>query len=92
MFSGLGNVSSAVGPLPLNLSALGLTSCWLRVSPDTNDLLLGSAGSANHVLAVPASGALAGLLLHEQALVLDPAAGNPAGLVVSDAATAVIGL
>jgi hypothetical protein len=34
---------------------------------------------------------LAGLLLYQQALVLDAAAGNPAGLVMSDATIAVVG-
>jgi hypothetical protein len=48
-------------------------------------------GSATYALAVPASAALAGFILHQQALVLDPAAGNPSDLVMSDAATAVIG-
>ena len=55
-------------------------------------MLVGSTGSATFTFAAPASAALAGMLLHQQALVLDPAAGNPAGLVMSDAATAVVGL
>jgi len=49
-------------------------------------------GSATYALTVPASAALAGFILHQQAVVLDPAAGNPAGLVMSDAATAVVGM
>jgi len=92
MITGFSNVSSAAGPLPLNLSSLGLTNCWLRVSLDANDALIGSMGSATYSLAIPASAALAGFTLHQQALVLDPAAANPSGLVMSDAATAVIGL
>ena len=93
MISGFSNVSSTAGPLPLDLSPLGLVNnCWLRVSLDANDALIGSSGSATYALAVPASPALAGLLLHQQAVVLDPAAGNPAGLVLSDAASAVVGL
>jgi hypothetical protein len=43
MYTGLSNVSWAAVPLPLSLSPFGLTSCWLRVSPDTSDLLLGSS-------------------------------------------------
>jgi hypothetical protein len=92
MISGLSNVSSAAGPLPLNLSPFGLTNCWLRVRPDMENLLPGAYGAANYKLVVPMSAALAGFMLHQQAVVLDPAAGNPAGLVMSDAATAVIGL
>jgi hypothetical protein len=91
MILGLDNVSSAAGPLPRDLAPSGLTNCWLRVSTDATVLLLG-AGAANLVFAVPASPALAGLGMHQQALVLDTAAGNPAGLVMSDAATAVVGL
>jgi hypothetical protein len=48
-------------------------------------------GSATDSLAVPASAALAGFMLHQQAVVLDPWAGNPSGLLMSEAATAVIG-
>jgi hypothetical protein len=92
MISGLSNVSWTSGPLPLNLSALGLANCWLRVSLDANDAVIGSSGSATYSLAIPASAALAGFILHQQAVVLDPAASNPSGLVMSDAATAVVGL
>jgi hypothetical protein len=91
LVAGLSNVSAAAGPLPLDLSPFGLTNCWQRVSPDLSVLLIGASGAASFALAVPASPALAGLILHQQALVLDAAAGNPAGLVVSDAATAVVG-
>ena len=89
---GPSNVKATAGPLPLDLSPFGFTYCWLRVSPDINVLLTGSAGSASYALAVPTNPALAGLILHLQALVPDTAAGNPAGLVVSDAATAVVGM
>ena len=92
MMSGFSNVSWAAGPLPLNLTPVGLLNCWLRVSPDVNDALIGSLGSATYSLAIPASAALAGFMLHQQAVVLDPAASNPLGLVMSDAATAAVGL
>ena len=92
MISGLSNVSSAAVPLPLDLTALGITNCWLRVSVDAHEAVIGSLGSATYSLAVPASASLAGFILHQQALVLDPAAGNPLGLVMSDAATAVVGM
>jgi hypothetical protein len=73
------------------VAPFGLTNCFLRVSPDLTDVLIGSAGAATFTLAVPLNPALAGLIAHQQALVLDPAAANPAGLVLSDAATAVVG-
>ena len=92
MISGLSNVTWATVPLPLNLTPFGLTNCWLRVSLDANDALIGALGSATYSLAIPTTAALAGFILHQQAVVLDPAAGNPLGLVMSDAATAVVGL
>ena len=50
----------------------------------------------NHCTASSSGGRVArarcGVILHQQALVLDPAAGNPLGMVMSDAATAVVGL
>ena len=92
MISGLSNVNWIAVPLPLDLSAFGLPNCWQRVSLDTTDALIGALGSATYSLAIPASAALAGFILHQQAVVLDPAASNPSGLVMSDAATAVVGL
>jgi hypothetical protein len=92
LIAGLSNVSGAAGALPMDLSQFGLTNCLLRVSPDASILLIGTGLSASFALAVPATPSLAGLILHQQAVVLDPAAGNPAGLVMSDAATAVVGL
>jgi hypothetical protein len=70
VISGLSNVSWSAVALPLNLSPFGLPNCWLRVSPDVNDALIGSLGSATYSLAVPASAALAGFILHQQAVVL----------------------
>jgi hypothetical protein len=81
----------AAVPLPLDVTPFGLTNCWLRVSLDISDALIGASGTATHALAIPASAAFAGFIVHQQALVLDAAAGNPSGLVMSDAATAVIG-
>ena len=40
---------------------------------------------------VPNSSALVGLAFYQQALVLDPLAGNPFGAAMSDAAAAVVG-
>jgi hypothetical protein len=92
MITGFSNVSSALGPLPLRLSLFGLPDCSLRVSPDATALLVGSSGSATHAAAIPGNVALAGLVVHQQALVVDRAAGNLLGLVLSDAATVVVGL
>jgi hypothetical protein len=91
LFFGFSNVNSAFGPLPLDLAAFGMPGCFGRVSPDIAVFVQGTGGSASHPLPVPNLQSLAGLLLHAQAFVFDAAAGNPAGLVVSDAATLVVG-
>jgi hypothetical protein len=91
MITGLSNVSSVAGPLPLDATSFGLTNCALRVSPDFTTTLNGSAASAGFTFAVPPDPALAGLIAYQQALVLDASAGNPAGFVLSDAATLVVG-
>jgi hypothetical protein len=86
---GFSNVSSGFGPLPLDLGFFGMPGCLLRVSFDVSMLLLGS-GHAAYPLAIPSLPALAGTILHSQAIVLDAGA-NPAGLVMSDAVTLVVG-
>jgi hypothetical protein len=77
--------------LPLDLTPQGLTGCLLRVSPDFVVLMAGSGGAATFTMSVPNMPALVGVRFHQQALVFDPLAGNPASAVMSDAATAVIG-
>jgi hypothetical protein len=88
---GFSNVTSAFGPLPLDLTVLGMPSCFGRVSLDFSALVLGSGGSAAFPLVVPSLPSLAGTIVHSQAIVFDATAGNPAGLVMSDAATLVVG-
>jgi hypothetical protein len=91
LIAGTSTTTSTLGPLPLDLGALGMPGCSLRVSNDFVRFLVGSGGSASHALAIPNSLALVGARFYQQALVLDPAAGNVLGAVVSDAAAAVIG-
>src|SRR6185503_6095325 len=88
---GFSNLSSAFGPLPLDLTAAGMPGCFGRVSLDFAAPVLGSGGSASYPLVVPSVPTLAGTIVHCQAIVFDAAAGNPAGLVMSDAATLVVG-
>ena len=68
-----------------------MPGCFGRVSFDVSALVLGSGGSVAYPLVVPSLSALAGTILHSQAIVFDLAASNPAGLVMSDAATLVVG-
>jgi hypothetical protein len=91
LLTGLGNVAFGLRPLPFDLSSYGLTNCDLRVRPDASVFLAGTGHAATFALAIPPIASLAGLSMHQQALVLDAAAPDPAGLVMSDAATAVVG-
>ena len=88
---GFSNTTSALGPLPLNLTTLGMLGCLGRVSLDFSPWVFGAGGSAVYPLVVPSLPTLAGTVVHCQAIVFDPAASNPAGLVMSDAATLVVG-
>jgi len=88
VFTGFSSVTTPYGPLPFDLSFLGMPGCRLRVSPD---LILPVAGSPPRAeLPLPAEASLAGALVHQQAFLLDHRA-NAAGAVVSDAATLVLG-
>jgi hypothetical protein len=88
---GFSNTISTLGPLPLDLTPIGMPGCHGRVSSAFITPVLGAGGAAAHALAIPSLPALAGTILHCQAIVIDAAAGNPAGLVMSDAATLVVG-
>jgi hypothetical protein len=88
VFTGFSSTTTPYGRLPIDLSALGMTGCRLRVSPDLIVPVTGTPARAD--LPIPPDPALTGALFHQQALVLDPGA-NPAGAVLSDAVTAVIG-
>ena len=88
---GFSNVTSAFGPLPLDLTSFGMPGCLAHVSLDCSALVPGAGGIATSALTVPALPALAGMIAHGQAIVFDPSAANPAGLVMSDAITFVIG-
>jgi len=91
LIAGYSNTTAAFGPLPFDLGRLGMPSCSLRVSIDFNALVLGSNGFADYRLRIPNVSGLVGVRFYQQALVLDPGAGNAFGAVMSDAAAAVIG-
>jgi hypothetical protein len=85
---GLGNTAAGPFALPLDLTFAGMPGCLLRVSSE--GLRLADPGSGFAYVSIPAEGALVDLVFHVQALLFDAAA-NPAGLVLSDAATLVVG-
>src|SRR5262249_22946959 len=77
--------------VPVDLSALGMPGCLLQVPPDMIDIVVGSSHHATCSLTVPNDIWLRGFTFYQQALVLDPGAGNPMGAVMSTAAIARIG-
>lgn len=91
MITGLSRDQWNGAPLPVSLAALGMPGCDLYVSPDVLELLAASGTTASYTIQLPAEPTLLGLEFHQQALVLDAAAGNPFGAIVSNAGTIVIG-
>lgn len=90
MVAGLSNTVSSIGPLPVDLTILGMPGCFGRVSLDLTEFVVGAGTTATWNLALPINPGLSGFLLYNQAFVLDPAA-NAFGFVTSDAAGMVLG-
>ncbi len=88
---GSSNTNSIAGPLPLDLGILGLTGCWLRVSPDVTITVAGANNRVTFPVTVPATPVLIGARFFLQAVVPDPQSGNAAGFVMSDAVAGVVG-
>ena len=78
-------------PQPVSLAALGMPGCSLHIDVDAVALLTGQWNRAKFSLPIPERAALVGLRFYQQAMVLDPGAGNPAGAVMSNAAEGVVG-
>ena len=76
---------------PVDLGSLGMPGCQLAISLDATLPLVGQGHQATWQLSIPDRAELLGLRFYNQALVLDPAAGNALGAVLSDAAEGVIG-
>ena len=81
-------------PLPVDLGAFGMTpGCNLRVEAlDTFLIINTGRGFEDWTVPVPNQPNLLGLGLYNQVLVLDSAAGNRLGAVLSDAASGAVGL
>ena len=77
--------------LPVSLASHGMPGCDLHISLDAVIFLAGQSGVAKYRLTVPNNPGLVGMHFFNQALALDPGAGNVLGAVVSDAAEGVIG-
>jgi hypothetical protein len=76
---------------PLDLGALGMPGCQLGITIDGVVALAGNNHQAVWSLPIPDQPALVGTHFYNQALVLDPAAGNSFGAVLSDAMRGVVG-
>lgn len=74
---------------PLDLTGFGAPACFWRIGIDLLETVIGANQSGVSSLLIPDDPLLVGVSLFQQALVFDNA--NPLGLVVSDAATMVIG-
>jgi hypothetical protein len=78
-------------PTPISLQPLGMPGCQQYATIDAHAFLMGNHHTALYRLPIPNLPGLVGLRFHNQALVLDRAANNALGAVVSDAAEAVVG-
>lgn len=76
--------------LPAELTSFGMPGCWLYTSIDAFSAIDTGNGAVDWWLDLPARRDLLGLRLHQQAIVLDPAA-NWRGFTTSNAAVASIG-
>jgi hypothetical protein len=87
--SGLSDTTSVFGPLPLDLTTLGMPACSLRVSPDVISMVAGASHVATITMPIPNVASLLGLRFFQQALAPDPSS-NPFGAVLSNSAVAIV--
>ncbi|HEX5053269.1 MAG TPA: hypothetical protein VFZ65_15950 [Planctomycetota bacterium] len=78
-------------PLPIALAPFGMPGCQWRIPLDAVALVAGQNHEATFSLPIPDVPSLVGTRFYQQALVLDPLAGNTMGAVVSDTAQGVVG-
>lgn len=90
MMIGFSNqVATGFGPLPIDLTPIGMPGCVARVSPDLTTFVLGAATQAQFVVGIPNDPAFAGVPMFTQALTPDTS--NAFGYILSDAAGGLIG-
>jgi hypothetical protein len=76
---------------PLPLAGIGMPGCALAIQVDAVAMLTGTNQEVLFQLPIPDQPSLVGLRFYNQALVLDPNAGNGIGAVLSEASEGVIG-
>jgi hypothetical protein len=91
LITGIGLVQWNSQPLPLNLLPFGMPQCFLWQTPDDVQLRLYGGGSASASLVVPFNTAIVGMPFSQQALVIDPLAGNALGATITNASRGMIG-
>lgn len=90
MLTGFSNTVSGFGPLPADMTGVGLTNCLLHVSPDLLTTLVGGGGTASYSLSIPNSNGVLGVRLYQQPFAFDPPL-NPFGGSLGNAAALQIG-
>ena len=86
---GLSDTFGSLGPLPVDLGVLGAPGCVSYVSADSVSLLLGATNTATFSFQLPNRPSYLGIRFFTQSVGLDIV--NPLGLVMGDAAAAVVG-
>lgn len=89
--TGAAVVLGAARIAPFDLRPLGMPGCVLEVGIDALFPVAPQGGAAQWQVVIPDDARLLGAGFYNQALVLDAAAGNRAGAVISNAAHGVIG-
>ncbi len=79
------------GPLPFEMSGLGLPGCFLNVECRITDSTAAHAGSATFQVLLPLDLDFIGLRFFYQALVIDPQLSNALGAIVTDSMTGTVG-
>lgn len=90
-FFGFNSQSIQGLPLPLSLAAYGMPGCMLYTDVYWSSFVVGTNGSAAWSVPIPTLPSMLGTFFHQQALVFDAQAANPARRSITNAATARIG-
>jgi|JRYL01.1.fsa_nt_gb hypothetical protein len=90
LLGGLSNTHWNGQPLPRELTAFGMPGCQAWIAPEVTELLASAGGMASKTWTIPTAIAFVGLQFHIQGAVLALGT-NPAGFVLSNAATVEVG-
>lgn len=87
---GFGDQQHAGLPLPIDLAALGMPGCFLRIAGEATLFVSGSGGRATVSLTLPPNAALLGQVFFQQGFALAPGA-NAAGILATPSFRGAIG-